>query len=287
MIIGITGTNGLLGSTFVKECEKMKLNVVSIQRKDYKHSASAKEIAHFLQSSAIKTLIHCAANTDLEHCERNPTECYLDNVFLTEILASACFKLGIKFVYISSTGVYGDWKKEPFNEYDITLPTTVHHNSKKLAEEQLAHISCGHLIIRTGWLFGGTPEMNKNFVMNRIMEARNSDGIIYSDVSQSGNPTNCKDLVNAVFALLKSDCVGVFNLVNSSFATRFDYVQAIIEFANLDVVVKPTDKSAFYRVAKVSENEMAVNLKFNKLGIGIMPDWKSSLSEYVSGLLCK
>jgi dTDP-4-dehydrorhamnose reductase len=121
--------------------------------------------------------------------------------------------------------------------------------------------------------------------MNRIKVARNSAGVIHSDTTQSGNPTYCKDVTSAVLALLKNDCVGVFNIVSSNFATRFDYVKAIVEFTDLDVVVKPADKSVFHRIATVSENEMAINLKFNSLGIGIMPSWKLSLSNYISELL--
>jgi dTDP-4-dehydrorhamnose reductase len=77
----------------------------------------------------------------------------------------------------------------------------------------------------------------------------------------------------------------VFNAVNSGHASRLEYVQAIIEAAGLPLRVVPAAADDnFKRVARVSNNECALNWRFAALGYAPMPDWKDSLNRYVAAL---
>jgi len=284
MKIAITGVNGLLGSSLLKKATDIGYEAIKLNRDVIGNSQSLKDLVSSLTLCNVSVLIHCAANTNVEACEDDKMQCYQDNIALTEKLALVCKVMSIKFVFISSTGIYGRYQDTPYTEYDDVKPTTVHHKSKFIAEEIIPKLVSDFLIIRTGWLFGGAWDMRKNFVANRIKEAGVSDGIIKSDTSQTGNPTFVDDLSSHIYKLIKHKYSGTFNCVNTGRATRFEYVSEIIKLSGLCVSVLPIDGASFNRKAKVSHNESAINFKLDAFGENKMPCWKQSLAKYIQSI---
>jgi len=281
MKILVTGANGLLGSSLVAEAQSRHIAVKGLDRALIDFSDMQTSINNFGLRD-IDVLIHCAANTNVEYCEQYPVTSYQDNVLLTEFLVNACACTNTKFVLISSTGVYGAKGPDPFCEYDQAVPTTVHHSCKLAAEEIVLKCAPKPLVVRTGWLFGGSIKNPKNFVVNRIKEARDSNvGVMKSDISQIGNPTFVGDLASHIFTLFLDDRIGLYNCVNEGRATRFEYVSAIIQASKLPIKVEPVSADSFNRLAKVSFNESALNYKLTLFGLNNMPPWQSSLIKYV------
>ncbi len=281
MNIALTGGNGLLGSEINRLAVECGYSIKKINRKFVNPKLGLAKVRQYVESLGCNILIHCAANTDVEYCEQNEYACYKDNVLLSEVIANACKVLNVKMVFISSTGIYGKYKSEPFCEYDEVQPTTVHHTSKYLAENILQQLLSDVLIIRTGWLFGGTIASPKNFVVNRLKEAANSKGTLESDPTQIGNPTFVADVAERILLLIKDGVSGIYNCVNSGVASRYDYVSGIVGFSNHDVKVNAATK-AFKRVAQVSFNESAVNFKMDELGYASLPHWEVRLLEYIN-----
>lgn len=277
MRICLTGATGLLGGAIVEECALHNWSCRSLSRGvvDFRNPRRVEE-----HLGECEVIIHAAANTNVEECEADPGTCYRDNTLLTEVLAEAAKRRGIKFVYISSTGIYGDYQDLPFIDYDKVSPTTHHHRAKLLGEAAVLKAG-GSLVIRTGWLFGGGRQHKKNFVAKRIEEAANSDGVIYSNCEQFGNPTYVNDVARYLLRLIEDEQHGVFNCVNEGFASRMVYVARIMKIAGLTVEVKASPASAFKRIARVSKNEMALNLRLKQCGYQKLPNWEESLYLYI------
>ncbi len=280
MKILVTGASGLLGSAICDFLIKQGENVQRYDRRVFSWVDHRKNIEQLTEFDCI---IHAAANTNVEACELNSATCYKDNTLLTERMAYAANQAGCKFVYISSTGIYGTEKDcDPYTEFDPVSPTTHHHRSKWLGEEAVNQFCENALILRAGWVFGGNPDNPKNFVARRIEEAlQTKNKKIYSNSQQRGVPTFVGDFAAMLYELLLNDEVGTFNLVNQGSASRFDYVGKVVEFAGLDVEVLPTSADGFNRKANVSNNEAAVSLKLAQLGYKFLPDWSESLKEYI------
>jgi dTDP-4-dehydrorhamnose reductase len=239
------------------------------------------------QMSGYEWFIHCAANTNVEQCEIDPTACYRDNLLLTEILARAARRASTRLLLVSSTGVYGAAKSEPYREYDAVEPTTHHHRSKYLAEQAVLAQHVDNLVVRTGWLFGGDRANPKNFVVRRLEEASMAlanGGVLRSNTEQCGVPSYVGDVAERMLTLAEAGHAGAFNCVNSGRASRFEYVKEIVHVAGLPVEVHPIAADAFGRKARVSPNEMAENWKMQQLGFAPLPDWRSSLESYLSSL---
>ena len=280
MKILVTGASGLLGSMICSYFGQQGEQVKTLDRNTFSWTNHDENIKNFAGTDCI---IHAAANTDAEACELNPEKCYKDNTLFTERLAFAASQLDCKFVYVSSTGIYGTAKLyEPYSEYDTVKPTTHHHQSKWLGENAVSKYGKNSLIVRTGWVFGGSTNNPKNFVARRIEEALSlKNKQIYSNSEQKGVPTYVLDFATRLYELIKKGEVGTFNLVNNGTASRFDYVSKIIEFAQLDVEVLPISSTVFDRKAKVSNNETAIPLKMIQMGYETLPEWTESLEVYI------
>ena len=275
----LSGAGGLLGSALGDAAGAFGHEILPFQRSRLDWRDPGANAALLAQADGF---IHTACNTNVEQCERMPQDCYRDNTLLTEVLAQAAARSGRVFVFISSTGVYGDGQSEPHHEYDECRPATHHHRSKWLAEQAVLRYCPDALIIRTGWLFGGQPENPKNFVMRRIEEAR-AAGVqpVQSNQQQRGNPSYVRDVAQRLFTLLKMEQGGVFNCVGAQSASRFEYVEAVLRLAGCGNPVLPATASHFNRLARVPDNEAALNWRAGLLGLEPMPDWRVSLEHYL------
>lgn len=277
MKVLITGSSGMLGAEIFKRVSEAGWIGDSFDRRKIDFSRPLDLVAKLNQYDI---LIHAAANTNVEACEADPVACYRDNTLLTETLLRATIESHARMVFISSTGVYGEHCDVPYHEYDLTHPTTEHHRSKLAAEHAVLR-DARTLVVRTGWLFGGRRDNPKNFVARRREEALASTTELSSNSSQKGCPTYAADVASRLLKLIEIGCSGVFNCVNTGTASRFDYVKAIVEFCNIDVPVKPTSGDGFQRRAKVSNNEMALNMKQDLMGLPPLRNWREALEEYI------
>jgi dTDP-4-dehydrorhamnose reductase len=278
MNIALTGSHGLFGQSVLKLAQDKHHTIVPIEREiiDFKNPQALKKLLN-----ECDVLIHAAANTNVEQCEIDSDDCYRDNTLLTEYLSHIAYECDVKIVYISSTGIYGNYQDSAYSEYDDVKPTTHHHRAKRLGEQGVLRYP-NSLVLRTGWLFGGDPENRKNFVARRIEEALKADGFIESNNEQLGCPSYVDVVVRRTLEFISDDRSGIYNCINEGTASRFEYVSKIVELANFDVEVRPSSATAFNRKAKVSHNETAINLKSLQCGYESMPHWEESLGVYIT-----
>ncbi|WP_160119933.1 SDR family oxidoreductase [Rhodovarius lipocyclicus] len=273
----LTGATGMLGSSFA-EALGPRATLVPRTALDIRDPAA---VMRMVATSGASVLINCAADVDAEAAEDNPDRALAANSMLPGLLAIACRRAGMRLVHFSSTGCYGAWKTTPYSEEDPVRPTTVHHSSKVSGEAAVREAAPEHVILRTGWLFGGGPGHKKNFVWKRLLEAAAEDEL-GSDTAQFGNPTYVGDVVAQTMALIEAGLCGTYNCVSQDGTSRFAYVERIVRAGGLDCRLVP--RGAFARRAPVSPNEMAVNQRLGLLGLDMMPAWDSSIDAYVAAL---
>jgi dTDP-4-dehydrorhamnose reductase len=277
----LTGAGGMLGSAFNSMLHASGHEVLPVGREAL-DVRDASAIDTLIRNSAPALVVNCAAHTDVEAAEREPDSCFSANAILPSIIAWACRRSNATLLHMSSTGCYGDWKREAYTEDDDLRPTTVHHRSKAAGENAVRESGCEHLILRTGWLFGGQKENPKNFVWRRIVDARSQDKMT-SNATQYGNPTYAPDVARQAILLVDRGRRGTYNVTSKGAASRFDYVSRIVQAARLPCIVEPGP--AFARLAPVSPNEVGRNYRLSLLGLDQMPSWEDAVDRYVEALL--
>ncbi len=225
----VAGASGLLGSAFLSRLRQADLRTLSRAELQLSYFPKLRER---LITERPDFIINCAADTYVDEAEDYPSRSYSVNALLPGLLAQASRAAGARFVHFSSTGCYGDYKQAPYTDYDQLRPTTVHHQSKAAGELAVREGTIDHLILRLGWLYGGTAGQRRNFVWRRIVEARGKQEIP-SDPLQVGSPTYVDDVVTQTLILLDAELVGTFNCVAAGAVTRFEYVHCIVRSAGL------------------------------------------------------
>lgn len=227
-----------------------------------------------------QAVIHCAAETNVDLCEREPARARQVNAAAAGRLAQAAREAGARFVLISTSGLFDGKKKGPFTEEDRPNPPTAYGRSKLEGEEKVRAADPGALILRAGWLFGGPLELKKNFVGARLREAEGKE-VVRSATDKRGSPTWTRDFAEKALELLQEGKSGLVHLVNAGEATRQEYVAEILRLAGRKTRVEGVDSGSFPRSAPVPGDERLLSVK-----IGALRNWKDALADYfrVEGL---
>jgi dTDP-4-dehydrorhamnose reductase len=264
----------MLGREFVEVGKRMGYEMIGWTRQELDLEKPEEGIRR-LKELRPDAVIHCAAETNVDLCEREPGRARQVNAEAAGRLAQAAREAGARFVFISTSGLFEVKKKGPFTEEDRPNPPTVYGRSKLEGEEKVRTADPAALILRAGWLFGGPLDLKKNFVGARLREAEGKK-VIRSATDKRGSPTWTRDFAERALALLQEGKSGLVHLVNAGEATRQEYVAEILRLAERKTLVEGVDSGSFPRSAPVPPDERLISLKITKLR-----NWREALSEYL------
>ena len=229
----ITGGHGMLG-TALRECrpDDCQLLVVDLEELDV---AAPDAVNRCFAEFAPRVVIHCAAMTDVDGCERDPTAAERTNVQGTANVAAACGE-SVRLVHISTDFVFDGRARRPYHEGDPAAPVNVYGRTKLAAEERVRELAPNHAIARTAWTFA---PWGRNFV-RAILQAAREHGHLRVVDDQVGSPTYAPDSAVAIWQLAAVDARGVFHVVNSGVVSRHEFAREIVAAAGMaHVPVEP------------------------------------------------
>ena len=279
MKVFLTGSSGILGTDIAGQLTQGGHEILPFTSSDIRlgNYADVKKKMHDYKPDVV---IHCAAMTNVDLCEDDKHAALLTNVVGSQNMAIAADKINAKIVYISSCGVYGNGKTEPYNELDDTNPLTYHHFTKLEGEKRVKEHNKQFLIVRPGWLFGGTLAHKKNFVEARRREAETTD-LLKSAGDKVGSPTYTLDLAKQIISLINADLAGTYNVVNEGCASRYQYVSEIVKLFKYTAKVEFVNSNEFPRKANMPDNECLENLNLTLNGQNHMRPWTEALNDYI------
>jgi len=182
----------------------------------------------------------------------------------------------VGLLLVSSIAVFNGLKAAPDSESDLPDPINVYGATKWHAERATAAVP-QHLIVRTGWLFGGGPS-DKKFV-GQILNLAATRTTLEVVADRFGSPTSAEDLAIGVRRLLAEGAQGLVHLVNAGEAvSRYELACQALAFAHLQVQVQPVSSSFFPGLAPRPRMEAA---RSERVGSWLRP-WPEALQDYVS-----
>jgi dTDP-4-dehydrorhamnose reductase len=153
-----------------------------------------------IQRTRPEMVIHCAAMTDVDGCERDPDPAFKVNAVGTRNLACACASIDCAIAYVSTDYVFSGEKGSPYTEFDPTGPISVYGASKLAGENAIREICRKHYVVRSSWVFA--PQ-GKNFP-RAILNAAESGRELRVVADQYGCPTYAGDLAGFLVSLVSS-----------------------------------------------------------------------------------
>lgn len=229
-------------------------------------------------------VLHLAAMTQVDECEKRPDEAYAVNAVGTRNVALLCRRHRLDLVYVSTGSVFAGTKPTPYHEFDDPGPESVYARSKWAGEIAVRELVPHHYVVRAGWMFGGGPE-DKKFVAKMIDLARERDVLRAVD-DKFGSPCWTRDIGRRCLELLQTGRYGTYHAANEGMCSRYEMARSIVEFAGItDCRVEPCSSAEFPLPAPRPRMEAMDGMHARLIGLPPQPHWRNALREYVETVL--
>lgn len=274
MRILITGAKGQLGRELLRQLAQ---DVVRDPGHAELDVTDALKTIDTIASFRPEVVIHCAAYTDTQGCERDPDMAYKVNALATRNVAVACQQNDAAMVYVSSNEVFDGTKKSAYLEFDEPNPLNAYARSKLAGERYVQTLLTRFWIVRTAWLYA---EAGNNFV-SKVVKMAHDRGKLTVVTDEISSPTWCTDLAEAMSKLIRQPLYGIYHFTNQGACSRFEWARKILELSGMDgVPVVPTTQREFGNACvKPAQSELRNYVGATSLHIELRP-WAAALEEY-------
>lgn len=286
----VTGSSGMLGRAL---CDVLKRGYqvfgMDLENRNKLKNFRVCDITKYKQvKKAIQTImpdiiIHTAAYTDVDGCEKNSGRAKTVNTQGAINIAKVSKDISAALFFISTDYVFDGKKKKSYSENDALSPLNIYGKSKLAAEEFIRHNLSEYFIVRTSWLYGSG---GKNFV-DTIRAAAQFKPLLEVVDDQIGGPTYVLDLAEAIKNLinkvksLPKKYTGIYHITNSGNCSWYKFAREILRISSISTKVKPIKSSQLSRPAKRPKNSLLSNSRFNRLTHKPMRHWKKALAAYI------
>ena len=237
----ITGASGLLGANLVRHYAPENettgwyatraisiagANMAQIDLTD--HDSVARE----LEQIRPDLIIHCAAATDVEWCERNPELAMAINEDATEFLAKQAREIGAKFVFTSTDSVF-DGNTGHYSEIDPPAPLNSYATGKVRSEMAVRNVNPGALVIRS-YFYGHSPAGNRSLLEWVLVRALVGDEVPgFTDSFFS--PIAVHDFAEELDAAIDAGTSGLLHLGSSNAISKYEFARMVMEAYDCDM----------------------------------------------------
>ena len=168
----VTGANGLLGSRLCSQLAERGHDVVALGRGPRRAEGPGAWVSveltdraaveRAIAEAAPQVILHPAAMTNVDGCERDPRGAWAANVEATANVARAAGDLSAHLVAVSTDYVF-DGAAGPYAEDDVPNPLGVYARTKLAAEYAALTLAPGATVARTAVVYGWPMAANANF----------------------------------------------------------------------------------------------------------------------------
>lgn len=276
MTIVVVGADSLLGSDFVRllasAVDIVPLPLVDV---DVTDRGGVKQA---LASTGPDVVLNCAGYTAVDKAESEPDTAYRINVLGARNVAQAAGRVGARVVYFSTDYVFDGTAAEPYAEDAPTGPCNVYGRTKLLGEQATREANPDHLVVRLGWLYGGS---GRHFLRTILRLAREKDVLRVTN-DQTGSPTFTEDIVRQVLTLLTDGASGTYHCADTGSATWYDFAQAILHMTGSNTPILPITSADYHAAACRPAFSVLADHNLDLEGLNVMRPWQEALEDCLS-----
>jgi dTDP-4-dehydrorhamnose reductase len=294
----LTGGAGMLGSAvvpaFLGADDDVLVTDASSRALEHVPPQVAREVVDVRNGDRLSSVVasfrpdlvvHLAAVTDIEFCERNPDQAWSTHVVGCRNVARAARDAGAVLVAVSTSAVFDGTLNRPYIEFDPPTPLSQYGLSKAAGEAEVRRIVPECFLFRAGWMAGGGHDRDHKFVGRLIAQLRNGARKLHAVRDRIGSLTVAPSFAETMLQVLQTERYGTYHVVNSGFTTHVEIAKVIIEAVGLTTSVDVVPVSYSHFAADYSaprpKHERLDSLCLRVEGFADLPPWDSELIQYV------
>ncbi|HVL82453.1 MAG TPA: dTDP-4-dehydrorhamnose reductase [Actinomycetota bacterium] len=279
MKVLVTGAGGLLGRETVAAFGRAGHDATGVGR-DEMDVSDREQVLRVVSEHAPALVVHPAALTEVDVCEREPDRAFAVNAEGSRHVAEAAREVGADLVLVSTDYVFDGSKGAPYVEGDTPNPLQVYGRSKLAGEEAVRTVWDRHWVVRSAWIYGPG---GKNFISK--LPALAAAGAELSAVAdQTGSPTYAQDLAEALVVMCRiRPPYGTYHLTNSGVCTFAELVNHAVRSTGLAVAVKEVSWRDLGRPAVRPGFTALENEAWARAGLEPLRDWRQAVEAFVRG----
>jgi dTDP-4-dehydrorhamnose reductase len=224
-------------------------------------------------------VFNCAAFHNVDVCETEPDSAWAVNVRAVRDLAGR----GAKLVHLSTNYVFDGRREQPYGEDDLPNPRSIYALTKLAGEYAALAYGDNALVVRGAGLYGmhGSASKGGNFVQRMVKRAGEQDSLkMVAD--QRLQPTFTADLAASLLEAVAKDAGGVLHLTASGACSWFEFTQAIMEIAGIDIPIEPAQTTIGPGQPDRPLNGVLARPRADALGIAPLRPWREALADYMT-----
>jgi dTDP-4-dehydrorhamnose reductase len=228
----VTGANGLLGIKIVEKLQKEYLVTPTHRCTPFQANSLKLDVTEKRETDKIITkikpavIIHTAAETNVDLCEKEPTYAHKVNARGTMNVAKSSQKVGAKVIYISTDYVF-DGNKGNYCEADETGPTNVYGFTKLQGEHEVAEHCKNYLILRSSVNFGLHPNRQNFFTW--VLTSLGHGEKIRVVKDHFNTPTSTENLAEVIREAIEKDIAGLYHASGTERISRYEFALKIAD----------------------------------------------------------
>lgn len=274
----VTGYNGFIGSHLVSFLQSKNCHIIGVCQ-NYHKEIKIQQIKKNIQQikardirDNISDIIHLAALTDLNFCQKNPIECFKTNVLGTQNLLEISRKKNCNFIYVSTSHVYGKPTKLPIDEKHPRNATSIYAASKICGELTCESYSKSYnmnvTILRLFSVYG--PNSSPHLVISRIIsQLFHSNSVKLGNLSPKRDFIYVDDAVRAIEHVICSRGLNIYNVGSGKSHSVSEVCTILKKLTGRNLSIISTKK---YSRKNEIENIVSNSSKLKKCG------WKSKIN---------
>lgn len=233
MDVLVLGAGGLLGSNVVARAIAGGHEVVgtyhttepsfdvSLHQLDIRQSD---QFGTLLAEISPDAVINCAAMTDVDRCEREPSQALAVNATAPGQVASRCGEADVAFVQVSTDYVFDGEAEAPYDETGTPAPIQTYGETKLEGERLVREAHGDAVLVRLSFVYGirrgsGVLSGFPAWLRGRLAEGERTPLF----VDQHVTPTRAGQAAGTIVELIEQNVPGLYHVASRSCVTPYEF----------------------------------------------------------------